>query len=391
LLVEYWAHLPLGHFPKRFVELAAGYTEAGCRVDVLTSQGWHHQNEGQPVDFTLRRFGRLASTVDRIANWLLRLNKDIPGGPLIASMGRTLRVVALTGAIRSLRRDLDAPYDDVVVLAYDINVLVASAIAGPGRWLFYTFGAPADARRRRQMYLFGRLARRAEQRRRRHGGRASVATPFEGARQRWHEIAAFLDPRVLPIAGCWTPPPIPTARLQLGLDPGERIALMFGVLPGKNSDVVWQTFAPLTNWRLLVGGQVTDSGEATVLSRFALKPALFPGSVSPSIQSLLFAAADVVILSFMPNYLSNSGTLMDALSWGLPVVCSEQSAAADLVTKFSLGATFTPGDSRSLSDALRIVPTHLSAECLDVARQACSNLAVAKSHLHALETARVAP
>ena len=57
LVVEDRAHRPLGHFPTRFAELAEGFAENGCIVEVLTSQGWLHDGE-RPVPFVVSRYGR---------------------------------------------------------------------------------------------------------------------------------------------------------------------------------------------------------------------------------------------------------------------------------------------------------------------------------------------
>jgi hypothetical protein len=50
---------------------------------------------------------------------------------------------------------------------------------------------------------------------------------------------------------------------------------------------------------------------------------------------------------------------MDAIAWGLPVVCSNDSAAAELVSSYRLGVTFTAGDPQSLAAAVRAAPAHI--------------------------------
>jgi glycosyltransferase involved in cell wall biosynthesis len=195
-----------------------------------------------------------------------------------------------------------------------------------------------------------------------------------------------LDPSVLPIAGSRTPEHIPNARQELGIGGDGRIALLFGSAHRhKDPDLVWRTFAHLSDWQLLAGGPVADTCEPHLRARFVVEPILFPGFVDPTLRDTLFAAADVVVLSFNADYQLNSGTLMDALSWGLPVVCSQGSRAGEIVDQFGLGATFEPGVERSLADALRRVPARIDPDGLEAARQSCSNLAVAQSHLRALD------
>jgi hypothetical protein len=90
-----------------------------------------------------------------------------------------------------------------------------------------------------------------------------------------------------------------------------------------------------------------------------------------------------MILSFERDYWVNSGTLMDAVSAGVPVVCSDLSAAGALVERFGLGCLFEPEDVESLRDAVRSVPARLDPERLAVARDALSNRGVARAHLAA--------
>jgi glycosyltransferase involved in cell wall biosynthesis len=178
----------------------------------------------------------------------------------------------------------------------------------------------------------------------------------------------FLRPVALPVAGCRRRERIPDARARLGIEPGERVGLLFGALhPGKDVDVVFRAFSGLSGWRLLTGGQV--GGDAA----------------DEAMRELLYSAADVVVLTFVADLDRDSGGLMDAIGWGVPVVCSDASMPADIVREYRLGAIFTPGDAASLRTALADVPEQIDPRDLERARHELSNTTIALRALGALD------
>jgi glycosyltransferase involved in cell wall biosynthesis len=386
LIVEDRADVAVGHFPVRFAELAEGFAATGYRVDVLTSRGWLHARDAGAVRFATSRYGYLALMLDRIARPLARLSGKHGGGGRVRYLASAVRVLVMIATVRARRQRTAGRPADVVVLSYGIDPLLAATIAGPGRWLFYMFQPPSASPRGHPVRLLAPTAERAERRRRARGGSARIATPDEASRERWAEIAAFLHPRVLPIAGCRARAPTPDARQRLGLLAGDRLALLFGSAYNKDCEIVWRAFAHLSEWRLLIAGHVADlytpSMKAPAGDR---EPILIHGYVDDATRGLIFSAADLIVLSFPPNYQRNSGTLMDAISWGVPVVCSEQSAAAELVQRYRLGVTFKPGDTQSLADAVRMAPASIESEDLQRAQGELSNRAVASLHLQALQ------
>jgi len=380
IVIEDWAHRSEGHFPRRFAELTEAFTALGWHGEVLTSRGWVHETDADPVPFAVSRYGRLALVLDRVASRLQRVSRQTRLGNLARTFGGQLRVMAIVGSARSIRRRTNGSAD-VVVLSYGIDVVLAAALAGRGRWLFYAFEPPSVVLEGRQIRLESRLAKWAERRRRAQGGGACIVTPYERSRAEWSAIAPFMTPTVLAIAGCSVSFPIPNARDQLGIFPADRIALIFGSKYNKDCDVVWRAFSELEDWRLLIGGHVTDLYIAAGQPLAARRPILIDGFVSNATRELAYSAADLVILSFRPDYERNSGTLMDAISWGIPVVCSERSGAAELVQRFRLGVTFTPGDAQSLANAVRLAPERIHDDDLHRARNDLSNAAVATRFL----------
>jgi hypothetical protein len=193
------------------------------------------------------------------------------------------------------------------------------------------------------------------------------------------EDAPFLDPLVAPVADICRSEPIPDARSRLDLPEDGKIALLFGEGFLKRRDVVLDAFAEFDDWTLVLGGPVADG----VATRPAV--ATFPGVVDDWTRDLLFAAADLVVLSFSPDYRNESGTLMDAVAMGTPVVCCDDATVAQtVVTRFQLGPLFRAGDPRSLAEAVRDAPTSIDPANLAAARREHSNRSVARRQLLAM-------
>jgi glycosyltransferase involved in cell wall biosynthesis len=350
VIVEDRAHLSFGHYAGLCADLADAFTELGCDVELLTAEGWAGEWDGRAWDhrFAVRRYGRRASR--------------------LARLGVRWRVPAMMGAARLRRRHLGDPSTLTVVIGLGVDPVLASALCGPGRWLFYAFGprrTSGDSPYRRALAL---VARTVEQHRERRGGAARVVVPAARWCASWEDAAPFLRPVAIPIAGSRRRARIPDARARLGIGADERVALLFGAShPGKDVEVVFRTFAELPEWRLVTGGQV--GGE----------PA------TEETRALLHSAADVVVLSFVRELDRDSGGLMDAISWGVPVVCSDHSLPADLVRTYQLGAIFEPGDSESLVAALHQVPARIEPGDLQRARHELSNTTIAIRLLGALD------
>jgi glycosyltransferase involved in cell wall biosynthesis len=266
-----------------------------------------------------------------------------------------------------------------VVVSTRIDPVSAVAHAGEGRWLFHSVSPPRGSPRQL------RRAQRAEARRRDAGGRARVASPDDETREAWEQTAPFVDPVRLPIAGVRAVQPVPNARPRLGLSADDNVALLFGTVHGdKDVDLVSRVFDDLTDWQLVVVGRVGDDFRQR---RAGAGPDAFVlgGFVDNAMRDVVFSAADVVVLSFRRNFRRDSGVLMDAVSFGVPVVCSGDSGPADLVREYRLGAVFEPGDFDSLERAIATAPSRIDPVDLARAQSELSNRAVARRILDALD------
>ena len=214
------------------------------------------------------------------------------------------------------------------------------------------------------------------------GTRASRRrTPTPAAR--WQEVAPFLDPVTLSITGVQPRERTPQAKRRLGLDEHDKVALVFGTAHGdKDLDLVARVFAELTDWQLVVAGEAADEYRPRARGRQAI---VIGGYIDTSMRDVVYSAADLVVLSFKPSFRRDSGVLVDAISLGVPVVCSDGSIAADVVREYRLGVVFDPGNPDSLDRAVKLAPAAIDPADLERARTELSNRAVAARFLDALE------
>ncbi|HEY7107577.1 MAG TPA: glycosyltransferase [Acidimicrobiia bacterium] len=371
LVVEDRAHRPLGHFPTRFAELAEGLAESGCAVEVLTSEGWLHDG-ARAVPFVVRRYGRF----DR---WRYRFGDAFRDTRGLAGIARRTRTRALVHAARARIARAGDPRPDVVVVASTLDPVIGSAHAGPGRWVFDEHEHPGTSRRG------ARRAQRAEERRRRGGGRVRVAVPEHSLRDEWSDAAPFLDPVLLRIPGTRRVTRTDGARLRLGLSADDNVALLFGAAhDDEDVDLVARVFDDLPDWQLVVAGRVAGAFRPRRAGT-GREPFVLGGYVDDATRGTVFSAADLVVLSFRPDVPRESGVLMDALSFGVPVVCSNGCPAADVVREYRLGNVFDPGNFDALARAIATAPSRIEPADLERAHAELSNRAVARRLLAALD------
>jgi glycosyltransferase involved in cell wall biosynthesis len=384
LIVEENAHRLDGHFPVRFAQLAEGYADLGYRVEVLTSWGWSRAGE-TASSFTLHRLGPIARQFRRLAGRLRGQGDATATRRFLNSAGDALAEATVVASIRSLARSMSPSPDAIAIMGFDHEPRLIAALAGDGHWLVNQFKDPALVfgwRSRALERLVTGAARRTERRREATGGRLRVAAANEAWRDEWARQAPFLAPVVIPIAGARDLEPIPDARARLGIPAERRVALMFGAPDAKRVDTVLDAFAQLDDWTLVLGGLVADV--ASTLTTPTERLLLYPGIVDNTTRDLLLAATDLMVLSFDDGYERNSGTLMDGVSAGVPIVCSRRSYAGAIVERFGLGPLFEPGDAASLVEAARQVPRELDAQVAQRARDELSNRAVARRQLEVL-------
>jgi glycosyltransferase involved in cell wall biosynthesis len=383
LVCEDLAHWRVGHYGIRFAELAQGFMETGCDTYALTSVGWAYAGE---LPFPQARVQRY----DWLPALLIRLSRR----SFVTGPWRSLfRNLALVLAVRIALRRIGQADALVVVVVDGAQPALLSLLGGRHDWIVHRFGPPqatGSSLYSGGISLVRYLGRLAAARQAARGSKLLVALPDASWIAAWKLRCPGELFGLLRLAGAVHPAPQPHARTLLGLPEQGRIAVVFGAHhKDKQPMVAIEAIKLRPHWTLVVVGQGADF----LISSLAPgeRPAnllLRPGAVSNSERSLWHQSADAAVLSFVPNYRRNSGTLMDALSARCPVVVSDQSFAADLAMKYGLGEVFAAGDAAALAAALdRVSP--LDQTVIDAAFADLGNERLARDHLAAV--GRLAP
>lgn len=373
LIVEEWAHRPLGHYPNRFMEVAEGFASAGYRVETLTSCGWHQEGPDRRPTVPVRRYGRVAFLLLRITNRLR------PSNDKARTAVGLLRAALLVRQVRRATKRMGDPHANVVVVGTAAPPEVLPLFVRSGTWITHVFLPEPWCGPR----ITAALVRRAATSQRERSFTIAVPTP------EWADAYRRTGATVvcIPLAGIRSTSPITDAAKKLGIPPERRIALLFGAGHSeKDGETVVSSFRTLGDWQLLIVGRSMSRSEIDFVD-WRVPPVVIDGFVDSETRSMAFEAADVVVLSFVAGYRRNSGTFMDAMAHGVPVVVSRDSVAADLTERYGVGVTFTPGDSDSLQQALDRVPANIEPAALAAIRAEWSNDAVARSHIAALNNA----
>ncbi len=166
------------------------------------------------------------------------------------------------------------------------------------------------------------------------------------------------------------------ARFELDIPADERVyALLGAIKPYKGPELLLDAFDALTERapaprRLLVAGPPDRSEDVErFLERCELHPfvMLHAGRIPGDDMQLFLRAADLVVMPYVRSL--NSGVLLLALSFGIPVVAPAVGGIADVVTP-EIARTFAPGDRDSLVAALLDAETLCNPSAREAARRA---------------------
>lgn len=150
------------------------------------------------------------------------------------------------------------------------------------------------------------------------------------------------------------------ARHELGIDPDEVVAAVVGsIRPYKGIDELleaWTRFEPGVPRRLVIAGLPAKEASVTdMLERAALDPNVLVDArrLAPDELQVFLRAADVAVLPYRRSL--NSGVLLLALTFGLPVIVPE-GGGLELLVEPAYARTFAAGRPGSLLDALQAIP-----------------------------------
>lgn len=144
------------------------------------------------------------------------------------------------------------------------------------------------------------------------------------------------------------------ARAAIGIDDDRFTLLSFGHIRAyKAIDLLLEAFARIerTEIALVIAGMTHDAAAEQALHRAAVadpRIRLIVGFIPDDAVGDLFAASDAAVIARPDG--GTSGSLVLALSQGLPVIASSSPAYRELVGEN--GWLFAPGDSHSLAAAL---------------------------------------
>jgi len=154
------------------------------------------------------------------------------------------------------------------------------------------------------------------------------------------------------------------ARERLGIDRDARVLLLFGnVKPYKGYEVGLEALRQLTldgdGWRLLVVGGVSrkDLSYIRALDDYVNREGLrsvvkFDTRHIPDDEvEMFFKAADVLLLPYMEGDFQ-SGVLLLAYSFGLPVIAANVGSFADEIENGLVGYVFRAGDAMDLAEKI---------------------------------------
>lgn len=363
LLVEENAHRLEGHYPTLVIRLANALASAGHDVSVLVCTGLAEADKGVAIAQGVRVWSyprplqQLQASVTSLRKWGRR------GGHLAAILAQVVSVLAVRHQLRRDSRDIL-----VIELTLTADPVFRTLLAPlKTHWAVYQILPPRSRRSLRHQ----RLPRGVDQCRRRAGGSVRIVAN-RAVLDKWRSAMPWFETAVAPIAMIDDLDSQRTTAAVMDVDSSAArpdrsdttdgdgpLALVFGyVHPFKDLQTVIAAYegrdAP---GRVVLAGLGT--GEA--LSRFkAENPnadlravTTVDNYVDEKTKDLLYAEADIAILSFVPAISNDSGTLCDAVTHGLPVCCSGPSAAATDVLEYGLGLVFPSGDRVRLRESVR--------------------------------------
>lgn len=156
-------------------------------------------------------------------------------------------------------------------------------------------------------------------------------------------------------------------RYRLGIGGTERVALSIGyVADRKNLDIAIQAIAALPNFHLLVAGRQASATDRPVQFYMDLAAKLgvshrvhfFEEYIPDDEIGAFFCAADVIMLTYKANFVSQSGILHLAANWDKPVLASSgPGPLVETVRRHKLGIVVRPDSAEELAAGLQRVFT----------------------------------
>jgi glycosyltransferase involved in cell wall biosynthesis len=393
IIVEDLAHVPSGHYSFRFAELGEGFSKIGCNVSLLTAVGWHHTEASPGPAAEIYSYGGLSRIFFNASEFAPRLAHRFDlcelffFARIIRKIGSLLKVLALVSACERLKKIQGNQKCIFVVVSMSISPTIVSILSGNDFWIIHRFhGPPAEART-----LITRMADLREKHRRTRGGAICIAVPSREWKSSYDSLYQEIETHVIPLAGVRASPTITISRESLGLPKSGNLALVYGSIhPEKRPQTIVNAARLASDWTFVFGAAMAHQIVDSLADQRSEQFILMPGATSHGDRAQLYQVSNVVILSFCDGYHRNSGTLMDAISAGRPVIVSDGCFAAEIVKKFGIGLVFKAEDPADLARALDQVVDCIPAERMTAAQSQLGNDIVARCHLDIFSETRSA-
>ena len=162
-----------------------------------------------------------------------------------------------------------------------------------------------------------------------------------------NDVAPFAERDRIAVIPNTTPPPPPHRHPS-----GRRVLFLSNLLPGKGADVFVRiarelaAAQPEASWRFDLAG----AGDPTLLGPLPAQLTVH-GPVTGDAMTALFSHADVLVVPSTYAMEAQPLVIVEALSYGLPVIAFDTGGIRDLVDD-SVGALVPAGDEAALIDAL---------------------------------------
>jgi glycosyltransferase involved in cell wall biosynthesis len=361
LLVEHRAYLRAGHFMAALETFANAMIADGHTVHVLADGPLAIEAEGRTIE-GVAGVHQVGPGWSRLGKWGMRLASagGTGRGQLVTrpirNIGNVVSQWCATRSVASCGGRLGGI--PTLVLSSELRADWAAAFAPrSARWAVYELGSPRSSTLGRTS-LVGRMSKRRERRRQQSGGWVRIVANNPAGSAAWRTYRPWLRTDLIPMAGVAevTPERRDRARSKMGLDPDRPIALTFGTVhSGKDVRTITLAFsgddAPA---HLVATGlgiqQVFDDVRRDHPEVTFPHVTILDGPQTDEVKRLLHSCADYVVLSFPRDLVVDSGSLADAVAYGLPVCCSLECSTGEVVREHGLGLLFSAGDPDSLRE-----------------------------------------
>ncbi|MGI9533985.1 MAG: glycosyltransferase family 4 protein [Thermodesulfobacteriota bacterium] len=147
------------------------------------------------------------------------------------------------------------------------------------------------------------------------------------------------------------------ARNFLNLPKDITILLVFGIgHPGKNYETIVKAIKNLNgNCCVVFAGSSLPVNDAKYLSKkynVEENTIIFDKYIPKPEHGYYFYSADYLLLSYKKEFVLDSGVLIEAIRYGVPVIASDAAWIGEMVETNGLGTTFTSEDPESLESAI---------------------------------------